>query len=79
MAHSEIFRGGRYRVCHNNLYISILMTFTILMIWASFGKSWLGSLYFVKPNVKMNAEMYFEVIEKHLKKSMRMTSCSIFI
>ena len=27
----------------------------------------------------MNAEMYIEVLEKHLKKSMKMTGCSIFM
>ena len=32
-----------------------------LMIWAAFGNSRLGSLYFVKPNAKMNATMYIEV------------------
>ena len=41
--------------------------FTKLMIWAAFGNSGLGSLYFVKPNANMNAEMYIEVLEKHLK------------
>ena len=43
------------------------MTFTKLMIWAAFGKSWLGSSFFVKPNAKMNAEMHIEVFEKHFK------------
>ena len=43
------------------------MTFTKLMIWAAFRKSQLGSLYFVKPNAKMKAEMYIEVFKKHLK------------
>ena len=43
------------------------MIFTKLMIWTAFGNSKLGSLYFVKPNAKMNAEMYIEVLEKHLK------------
>ena len=41
--------------------------FTKHMIWVTFGKSQLGSLYFVKRNAKMNAEMHIEVLEKHLK------------
>ena len=53
--------------------------FTKLLIWAAFRNSWLSSLYFVKPNGKMNAEKYIEVLEKQLKKSMMMTGYSIFI
>ena len=37
------------------------------MIWEAFGNSRLGSLHFVMLNAKMNAEMYIEVLEKHLK------------
>ena len=55
------------------------MTFTKLMICEAFRNSCLTSLYFVKPNAKMNAEVYIEVFEKHLKKSMRKTGCSIII
>ena len=49
------------------------------MIWEAFRNSRLSSLYFVKPNAKMNAEVYIEDLEKSFKKSMRMTGCSIFI
>ena len=38
-------------------------------IWAAFGNSRLGDIYFVAPN-KMNAQMYREVLRHHLKKSM---------
>ena len=55
------------------------MIFTKLMIWEAFGNSQLSSLYFVKPNAMMNAEVYIEDLEKSFKKSMRMTGCSIFI
>ena len=43
------------------------MRFTKLMIWEAFGNSRLGSLYLLKLNAKMNAEMYIKVLEKHLK------------
>lgn len=50
-----------------------------LMIWASFGNGKLGNLYFVEANAKMNAKMYKEVLQKHLRKSMTKTGCSIFM
>ena len=40
------------------------MIFTKHLLWVAFRNSWLGSLYFVKTNAKMNAEMYIEVLEK---------------
>ena len=36
-------------------------------------------LYFVDKNAKMNAAMYREVLEKHLKPSLRQTGCSVFM
>ena len=50
-----------------------------LMIWASFGDGKLGDLYFVEPNAKMNAQMYKGVLQRHLKRSMEKTGCSIFM
>lgn len=50
-----------------------------LMIWGCFGNGKLGKLYFVDKNQKMNAEMYRSVLDKHLKTSMRMTGCSVFM
>ena len=50
-----------------------------LMIWGSFGNSRLGDLYFVEANAKMNAQMYKTVLQRHLKKSMEKTGCSIFM
>ena len=45
----------------------------------SFGNSRLGNLYFVEANAKMNAQMYKTVLQRHLKKSMEKTGCSIFM
>ena len=39
------------------------MKITNLMIWVAFKNSQLSTLYFVKPNAKMNAEMHIEVLE----------------
>ena len=50
-----------------------------LMIWASFGDGKLGDLYFVEPNAKMNARMYQEVLQRHLRRSLEKTGCSIFM
>ena len=50
-----------------------------LMIWGAFGNSKLGRLYFVEHNAKMNAAMYKEVLQKHLKASMNMTGCTTFM
>ena len=50
-----------------------------LMIWGSFGNSRLGNLYFVEANAKMNAQMCKEVLQRHLKRSMEKTGCSIFM
>ena len=50
-----------------------------LMIWAAFGNGKLGRLYFVEKNAKMNAEMYKRVLQKHLKPSLNITGCSIFM
>ena len=50
-----------------------------LMIWGSFGNSRLGNLYFVEANAKMNAQMYKEVLQRHLKRSMEKTGCTIFM
>ena len=50
-----------------------------LMIWAGFGNGKLGRLYFVAKNQKMNAEMYRQVLSKHLKASLKMTGCSVFM
>ena len=49
------------------------------MIWAAFGNGRLGRLYFVAKNQKMNADMYREVLRKHLRPSLRMTGCSVFM
>ena len=50
-----------------------------LMIWASFGNGKLGELYFVAPNSKMNASTYKHVLQKHLRRSMARTGCTIFM
>ena len=50
-----------------------------LMIWASFGNGKLGRLHFVPHNQKMNAEMYRNVLSKHLKASLKKTGCSVFM
>ena len=50
-----------------------------LMIWAAFENCRLGRLYFVKHNAKMNAAMYKSVLQKHLKASLRMTGCKVFM
>ena len=49
------------------------------MIWASFGNGKLGEIYFVEPNSKMNARMYKEVLQRHLRRSFTKTGCSIFM
>ena len=49
------------------------------MIWAAFGNSKLGRLFFVEQNAKMNAAMYKMVLQKHLKASMRMTGTEVFM
>ena len=49
------------------------------MVWASFGNGKLGDIYFVEPNAKMNAKMYKEVLQRHLRKSMNKTGCSTFM
>ena len=50
-----------------------------LMIWGCFGNGRLGDIYFVQHNAKMNAQMYTEVLRKHLRKSMAKTGCSVFM
>ena len=50
-----------------------------IMIWGSFGNGKLGRLYFVAKNQKMNAEMYKDVLKKHLRPSLRKTGCSVFM
>ena len=50
-----------------------------LMIWGAVGNGKLGDIYFVEPNEKMNARMYTEVLQRHLKRSMQKTGCSIFM
>ncbi len=50
-----------------------------LMVWAAFGNSRLGKLHFVPQNAKMNAVMYREVLRRHLKSSLKMTGCSVFM
>ena len=50
-----------------------------LMIWASFGNGKLDEIYFVEPNSKMNARMYKEVLQRHLRRSFTKTGCSIFM
>ena len=50
-----------------------------LMIWGCFGNSQLGDLYFVEANAKMNAEMYKQVLRRHLKRSLQKTGCSVFM
>ena len=49
------------------------------MIWGVFGDGKLGRLYLVEKNQKMNAEMYRQVLCKHLKASLKMTGCSVFM
>ena len=49
------------------------------MIWGAVGNGKLGDIYFVEPNEKMNARMYTEVLQRHLKRSMQKTGCSIFM
>ena len=49
------------------------------MIWAAFGNSKLGRLFFVEQNAKMNAAMYKMVLQKHLKASMKMTGTEVFM
>ena len=49
------------------------------MIWGAFGNGKLGRLYFVAKNQKMNAEMYQSVLRKHLKASLKLTGCSVFM
>ena len=50
-----------------------------LMIWAAIGNGRVGRLHFVPKNQKVNSEMYREILRKHLRASMRMTGCSIFM
>ena len=50
-----------------------------LMIWGSFGNGRLGDIYFVQKNEKMNAQMYTNVLQKHLHRSMAKTGCSVFM
>ena len=50
-----------------------------LMIWGAFRNSKLGHLYVVEHNAKMNAAMYKEVLQKHLKASLNMTDCTTFM
>ena len=38
----------------------------------------LGDLYFVKPNAKMNFDMYINVLQKHLRGSMKKTGTKLF-
>ena len=87
--HIELWKGAQ--VCKRvrrpssiSRYHASFVTRTVkhppkLMIWASFGNGKLGDLYFVEPNAKMNAKMYREVLETHLKSSMTKTGCSIFM
>lgn len=50
-----------------------------LMIWGSFGNGKLGRVYFCKPNSRMNAEMYLDVLTKHLKASLTKTGTKEFM
>ena len=87
--HLEQWRGGqtqrrvrrsssvsRY---HPNFIVRTTKHPPKLMVWAAFGNSKLGRLYFVEKNAKMNAAMYRQVLERHLKASLRQTGCSIFM
>ena len=72
------------RVCQNSIIFGYDPRFVLrmvkhppkLMIWAAFGNSRLGDIYFVAPNKKINAQMYRQVLRHHLKKSMEKTRCS---
>ena len=50
-----------------------------IMIWASIGNGKVGRLFFVPRNQKVNSEIYQEILKKHLKASMRMTRCTVFM
>ena len=50
-----------------------------LMIWAVIGNRKVGRLYFVARNQKVNSEIYQEILRRHLKASMRMTGCTVFM
>ena len=87
--HIELWKGFRHglrvrRSSSINRYHPLFIRRSMkhpqkLMIWAAFGNGKVGRLYFVAKNQKMNAEMYREVLQKHLKASMRMTGCSVFM
>ena len=87
--HLEQWRGGqtqrrvrrsssisRY---HPNFIVRTTKHPPKLMVWAAFGNSKLGQLYFVEKNAKMNAAMYQQVLQRHLKPSLRQTGCSVFM
>ena len=50
-----------------------------LMIWGAFGNGKLGRVYFCRPNSRMNAEMYLDVLTKHLRASLTKTGTKIFM
>ena len=88
--HIELWKGFQHKAArvrrsssisryHPNFVIRTLKHPPKLMIWAAFGNSKLGRLFFVEQNAKMNAAMYKMVLQKHLKASMRMTGTEIFM
>ena len=87
--HIELWQGAQVsrRVCqpssisqyHPNFIMRTVKHPPKLMILAAFGNGKLGDLYFVEQNAKMNAKMYKEVLQKHLKRSLKKTGCSIFM
>ena len=87
--HIELWQGAQVsrRVCqpssisqyHPNFIMRTVKHPPKLMILAAFGNGKLGDLYFVEQNAKMNAKMYKEVLQKHLKRSLKKTGCFIFM
>ena len=88
--HIELWKGFQHKAARvrrsssisrydPNFVIRTLKHPPKLMIWAAFGNSKLGRLYFVEQNAKMNAAMYKTVLQRHLKASMKMTGCEVFM
>ena len=49
------------------------------MIRAAIGNGKVGRLYFLARNQKVNSVIYQEILKWHLKASMRMTGCTVFM
>ena len=77
--HKKVRRSSSINRYDPNFVLRSVKHSKKLMIWASFGNSKLGRLYFVAPNEKMNAAMYHSVLKRHLKRSLKQTGCTIFM